>query len=85
MCILSFQAATTLLPDTLPVVMLAISDGCTLFDHAITLCFQMRAQGAFKVCLDTYVTEESGTGVVHQAPYFGEVTLIHKKVRACVA
>ena len=23
--------------------------------------------------LDTYVTDESGTGVVHQAPYFGEV------------
>ncbi|OWA55321.1 Isoleucine--tRNA ligase, cytoplasmic [Hypsibius exemplaris] len=26
----------------------------------------------FRVCLDKYVTEESGTGVVHQAPYFGE-------------
>jgi isoleucyl-tRNA synthetase len=27
---------------------------------------------AFKVLVDSYVTEESGTGVVHQAPYFGE-------------
>ncbi|KAI5733383.1 hypothetical protein M8J76_011262 [Diaphorina citri] len=27
---------------------------------------------AFRVLTDTYVTEESGTGVVHQAPYFGE-------------
>ncbi|OQV24382.1 Isoleucine--tRNA ligase, cytoplasmic [Hypsibius exemplaris] len=26
----------------------------------------------FRVCVDKYVTEESGTGVVHQAPYFGE-------------
>ena len=28
---------------------------------------------AFRVCVDKYVTEESGTGIVHQAPYFGEV------------
>lgn len=26
----------------------------------------------FKVLVDTYVTEDSGTGIVHQAPYFGE-------------
>ena len=26
---------------------------------------------AFKICLDSYVTADSGTGVVHQAPYFG--------------
>ncbi|XP_024082697.1 isoleucine--tRNA ligase, cytoplasmic isoform X2 [Cimex lectularius] len=26
----------------------------------------------FRVLTDTYVTEESGTGVVHMAPYFGE-------------
>ena len=24
------------------------------------------------MCCDTYVTEESGTGIVHQAPAFGE-------------
>lgn len=34
----------------------------------------MKEKGAFKVCCDNYVTEESGTGVVHQAPYFGEVS-----------
>lgn len=34
--------------------------------------FQKEAQGAFKVLCDGYVTSESGTGIVHQAPYFGE-------------
>jgi len=29
--------------------------------------------GAFRILMDTYVTSESGTGIVHQAPYFGEV------------
>ncbi len=29
-------------------------------------------QNAFKVVNDTYVTSDSGTGIVHQAPYFGE-------------
>lgn len=32
----------------------------------------MAGRGAFRVLSDGYVTEESGTGVVHQAPYFGE-------------
>lgn len=32
----------------------------------------MEARGAFRVLLDEYVTSESGTGVVHQAAYFGE-------------
>jgi isoleucyl-tRNA synthetase len=32
----------------------------------------MKEQGAFRVLNDTYVTESAGTGVVHQAPYFGE-------------
>ncbi|CAF3991096.1 unnamed protein product [Rotaria sp. Silwood2] len=27
---------------------------------------------AFRVLCDDYVTEDSGTGIVHQAPYFGE-------------
>lgn len=30
------------------------------------------AQGAFKVLCDGYVTDESGVGVVHQSPAFGE-------------
>ncbi|XP_078470570.1 isoleucine--tRNA ligase, cytoplasmic isoform X1 [Lampetra planeri] len=38
-----------------------------LFDY-----FVKRAEpGAFRVLCDGYVTSESGTGVVHQAPYFG--------------
>uniref|UniRef100_A0A0A9VWV1 Isoleucine--tRNA ligase, cytoplasmic n=1 Tax=Lygus hesperus TaxID=30085 RepID=A0A0A9VWV1_LYGHE len=38
----------------------------------------------FRVLMDSYVTEESGTGIVHQAPYFGEddyrVCLNHKLI-----
>ncbi|XP_039289224.1 isoleucine--tRNA ligase, cytoplasmic [Nilaparvata lugens] len=34
----------------------------------------------FRVLCDNYVTEESGTGIVHQAPYFGE-----DDYRVCVA
>lgn len=34
------------------------------FSHLEDKCFQ--------VLVDTYVTSETGTGVVHQAPYFGE-------------
>ncbi|XP_046393549.1 isoleucine--tRNA ligase, cytoplasmic isoform X2 [Ischnura elegans] len=32
----------------------------------------LKQKGAFTILADGYVTEESGTGVVHQAPYFGE-------------
>lgn len=32
----------------------------------------LKLKGAFKVCGDAYVTSDSGTGVVHQAPAFGE-------------
>lgn len=32
----------------------------------------MKSEGAFKVCGDAYVTDDSGTGIVHQAPAFGE-------------
>ncbi|CAH8634361.1 unnamed protein product [Schistosoma haematobium] len=31
-----------------------------------------KERGAFRILCDTYVTEDVGTGVVHQAPYFGE-------------
>lgn len=37
--------------------------------------FQCRENGAFSVVTDNYVKEEEGTGVVHQAPYFGAVSL----------
>jgi isoleucyl-tRNA synthetase len=32
----------------------------------------MEKCGAFRVLNDGYVTDASGTGIVHQAPYFGE-------------
>lgn len=37
-------------------------------------------RGAFRVTVDTYVTSDSGTGVVHQAPAFGE-----EDYRVCLA
>ena len=33
---------------------------------------QLKAEGAFTVFADDYVTSDSGTGIVHQAPAFGE-------------
>jgi isoleucyl-tRNA synthetase len=39
-----------------------------LFDYFAS----WKSRGAFQVLNDTYVTSESGTGIVHQAPYFGE-------------
>ncbi|KAI8462538.1 MAG: hypothetical protein J3K34DRAFT_182080 [Monoraphidium minutum] len=41
---------------------------------------QLAGAGAFVVCSDTYVTDDSGTGVVHQAPAFGE-----DDYRVCIA
>uniref|UniRef100_A0A7N5P255 isoleucine--tRNA ligase n=1 Tax=Ailuropoda melanoleuca TaxID=9646 RepID=A0A7N5P255_AILME len=38
-----------------------------LFDYFV----QCKENGAFTVLADSYVREEEGTGVVHQAPYFG--------------
>lgn len=36
---------------------------------------QCKDKGAFAVVVDSYVKEEEGTGVVHQAPYFGAVSM----------
>lgn len=33
----------------------------------------MAPRGAYKVLVDNYVTDDAGTGIVQQAPYFGEV------------
>lgn len=41
---------------------------------------QCRDKGAFTVLVDNYVKEEEGTGVVHQAPYFGAVSTIYVSV-----
>lgn len=38
-----------------------------LFDY-----FAKQCPSAFRVLTDAYVTDDSGTGIVHQAPYFGE-------------
>ncbi|KAF3816043.1 hypothetical protein GH733_016148 [Mirounga leonina] len=38
-----------------------------LFDYFV----QLKEDGAFTVLADGYVQEDEGTGVVHQAPYFG--------------
>ena len=35
----------------------------------------MKTTGAFQIVTDTYVTEDSGTGIVHSAPAFGEVRI----------
>eukprot|EP01112_Ceratiomyxa_fruticulosa_P016235 TRINITY_DN4871_c0_g1_i1.p1 TRINITY_DN4871_c0_g1~~TRINITY_DN4871_c0_g1_i1.p1 ORF type:complete len:1147 (+),score=303.12 TRINITY_DN4871_c0_g1_i1:201-3641(+) len=39
-----------------------------LFNYFI----QEKSKGAFQVVVDSYVTDTSGTGIVHQAPAFGE-------------
>ena len=39
-----------------------------LFDYFV----ELMGSTSFRVLNDTYVTSESGTGIVHQAPYFGE-------------
>merc|ERR550525_2126080 len=43
-----------------------------LFPYFQHMKSEAPGQGAFRVVTDTYVTSETGTGVVHQAPYFGE-------------
>lgn len=40
----------------------------------------MKAEGAFRVTNDKYVKEDGGTGVVHNAPAFGE-----DDMRVCLA
>ncbi|XP_011866272.1 PREDICTED: isoleucine--tRNA ligase, cytoplasmic [Vollenhovia emeryi] len=42
------------------------------YDPPFPYFLRYRERGAFRVLNDTYVTAETGTGVVHQAPYFGE-------------
>ena len=43
----------------------------------LTFLFQYKESGAFTVLVDNYVKEEEGTGIVHQAPYFGAVSSIN--------
>lgn len=44
------------------------------FDLTVFVLIQYGENGAFQVVVDNYVKEEEGTGVVHQAPYFGAVS-----------
>uniref|UniRef100_A0A3Q3WFY6 Isoleucine--tRNA ligase, cytoplasmic n=1 Tax=Mola mola TaxID=94237 RepID=A0A3Q3WFY6_MOLML len=46
----------------------------TVLDNFVILIVlpQCDEKGAFQVVIDNYVKEEEGTGVVHQAPYFGD-------------
>lgn len=51
--------------------------GCTLANQPYEPAFPYFKQrgiedNAFRVLIDDYVTEDSGTGIVHNAPYFGE-------------
>lgn len=48
---------------------------CIYEKHIFVL--QCKDKGAFTVLVDSYVKEEEGTGVVHQAPYFGAVSIIY--------
>lgn len=41
------------------------ADGCAFVSW-------QKGKVAFRVLVDTYVTDDSGTGIVHQAPAFGE-------------
>ncbi|XP_008942871.1 PREDICTED: isoleucine--tRNA ligase, cytoplasmic-like, partial [Merops nubicus] len=53
--------------DRFPGIVLKGKKYKPLFDYFI----QCKDKGAFAVVVDSYVKEEEGTGVVHQAPYFG--------------
>lgn len=43
-----------------------------LFDYFVAVAGKTETTSAFRVLNDGYVTSDSGTGIVHQAPYFGE-------------
>ncbi|VDP91782.1 unnamed protein product [Echinostoma caproni] len=56
-------------------VILSIGDGQRVYlaNLSSLYSFQLKKErGAFRVLCDKYVTEDTGTGIVHQAPYFGE-------------
>uniref|UniRef100_A0A8C0KP27 Isoleucine--tRNA ligase, cytoplasmic n=1 Tax=Canis lupus dingo TaxID=286419 RepID=A0A8C0KP27_CANLU len=42
-----------------------------LMEARLLALYKLKENGAFTVLADSYVREEEGTGVVHQAPYFG--------------
>uniref|UniRef100_A0A8C3PZ69 isoleucine--tRNA ligase n=1 Tax=Chrysolophus pictus TaxID=9089 RepID=A0A8C3PZ69_CHRPC len=62
--------------DRFPGIVLKGKKYKPLFEYFI----QCKDKGAFTVLVDSYVKEEEGTGVVHQAPYFGAVSMIYVSV-----
>jgi isoleucyl-tRNA synthetase len=65
-----------LFKDPKEFTVLAKMKGKDLKDKRYTPLFpyflNQKEKGAFRVLNDTYVTEDSGTGIVHCAPAFGE-------------
>lgn len=64
-------------PKATDIKTLATFKGSDLLGLKYESCFPYfieygKKMNAFRVLGDSYVTEDSGTGVVHQAPYFGE-------------
>ena len=63
-------------PPPPPFEVLARLEGRELVGRSYAPLFpyyaELKAAGAFRVCGDAYVTSDSGTGIVHQAPAFGE-------------
>mmetsp|Transcript_16202 Transcript_16202/g.26515 ORF Transcript_16202/g.26515 Transcript_16202/m.26515 type:complete len:1168 (-) Transcript_16202:238-3741(-) len=43
-----------------------------IFDYFVKDTKRVNLEAAWRVCVDGYVTSDSGTGIVHQAPAFGE-------------
>ncbi|NXP60784.1 SYIC protein, partial [Chloropsis cyanopogon] len=65
--LLHLLAFSVFLDQKFPGIVLKGKKYKPLFDYFI----QCKEKGAFTVVVDGYVKEEEGTGVVHQAPYFG--------------
>ncbi|NXD37747.1 SYIC protein, partial [Copsychus sechellarum] len=65
--LLYLLAFSVFLDQKFPGIVLKGKKYIPLFEYFI----QCKEKGAFTVLVDGYVKEEEGTGVVHQAPYFG--------------
>lgn len=59
-------------PENLPYTVLQEMKGCDLIGIEYTPMFDYFQPRKFRVCVDSYVDESSGTSIVHIAPAFGE-------------
>ncbi|KAK9497866.1 hypothetical protein O3M35_003776 [Rhynocoris fuscipes] len=66
--------------DTYEVIETCLGTAFTGIKYVPLFPYYQHIDTAFRVLSDSYVTADSGTGVVHQAPYFGEDDL-----RVCLA